>query len=555
MARLSPTRRLLLMAAAIPVLTLAGAVLYMLGMAYFEGESRSFWDSLMWAGETLTTTGYGADARWSHPAMVLFVVSTQFLGVLLIFLLFPFYLVPVLEQRFEVRLPREVPELSGHLVIFRYGPAVSTLIGEAEAAGVPVLVVEEDETAARRLYERGRPVLYGKLEEGVLGKVHLQRARALIANGSDDEDAAVILAARQLGFEGEALALVEEPYHRKPMMLAGASAVYTPRHILGAALAARASTLISPRVAGIQRLGDRIEVREVRVEPDSPLVGQTLGEADLGARTGATVIGQWIRGGLETPPTAETSLAPHGILVAVGSEESLDRLTRLCGATVAPRPHGPFLVCGYGEVGSKVVELLSDAGEPVRVVDRQPGPQVDLVGDVLDPRVLTEAGVAEARAVILALDTDSATLFATVILKDLAPRVPVIARVNQPENVERIHMAGADFALSISQVSGQMLARKLLGEESVSVDPQLKVVRLPVGRLAGHHPAELHVRERTRCSVVAVERQDEVVADLTAPGFRFEPGDVVYVSGSNEAVRRFQEEFGETGEPAAVTSR
>jgi hypothetical protein len=34
--------------------------------------------------------------------------------------------------------------------------------------------------------------------------------------------------------------------------------------------------------------------------------------------------------------------------------------------------------------------------------------------------------------------------------------VPIIARVNQSENVERIHAAGADFALSISRVAGQI---------------------------------------------------------------------------------------------------
>ena len=92
---------------------------------------------------------------------------------------------------------------------------------------------------------------------------------------------------------------------------------------------------------------------------------------------------------------------------------------------------------------------------------------------------------------ILALDTDSATLFATVILKDLAPEVPVIARVNEAENVERIHRAGADFALSISQVSGQMLAKKLLGQESVAVDPQLKILKIAPDGLAGRHPSSL----------------------------------------------------------------
>lgn len=539
---LTPTQRLLLLASAVPVLVLVGALAYMVGMSYLEGQERTFWQSLGWAGETLTTTGYGADARWTHPAMILFVTALQFIGVFLVYLLFPFYLVPVLEERFQARLPREVPPLENHLVIYRYDAAVSTLIEEAEALKVPVLVLEPKEPVARRLHENGQPVLYGNVDSGVLERAGLERARALIANGTDDEDAAVILGARQMGFVGDVLALVEEPYHRKPMMLAGATAVYTPRHILGAALAARASTMISPRVSGVQRLGDRLEVREIRVEPESELAGQTLGQADLGARTGATVIGQWVRGGLVTPPTAATEISPNGILVVVGSEESLDRLVELCGGALPLRVEGPFVICGFGEVGQKVAELLRDAGEPIRVLDQVDMDGVDLVGDVLDPRLLRKAEIEDARAVILALDTDSATLFATVILKDLAPRVPVIARVNQPANVERIHLAGADFALSISQVSGQMLAKKLLGEESVSVDPQLKVVRTQVPGLAGRRVGELAIRKRTHCSVVAVEREDSVRVDL-GKDFRFESNDTLYVSGSNEAVRRFHDIF------------
>ena len=187
-----------------------------------------------------------------------------------------------------------------------------------------------------------------------------------------------------------------------------------------------------------------------------------------------------------------------------------------------------------------MVELLRDAGEEVRVIDRKAAAGVDLEGDVLDQRVLEEAKVGEAQAVILALDTDSATLFATVIVKDFAPQVPVIARVNQAENVERIHRAGADFALSISQVSGQMLARRLLGEEAVAIDAQLKVKKVAAGPLAGRHPADLRIRERTGCSVVAVERGDEVLVEFGAD-FRFQPDDAVYVCGETDAVGRFQE--------------
>jgi Trk K+ transport system NAD-binding subunit len=527
-------------------MVLASSFLYMWGMAALEGKPRTFWQSLEWAGETLSTTGYGADSGWRHPVMVVLVVAVQFLGVFLVFLIFPIYLIPFLEERFETRLPQEVAkDLEGHVVVYRYGPAVETLLEELAGADVPTLVLEQDDSVARRLFESGVRIVHRSLSEGALRSARLEKARAIIANGSDDENAALSLSARQLGFRGTILALVEDPFHRRPMMLAGATAVFTPRHILGAALAARASARINPRVGGIQQLGRNLEVAELRVSPESPLAGHTLDETAIGTRTGAKVVGQWIGGELMVPDGSGLRLEPGGILVVVGSPESVDRLQDLAGGAVTLRREGPFVVGGGGEVGRKVAELLRAVGEEVKLIDRHPGPEVDLVGNVLDARLLEAAGVPDAQAMILALDADSATLFATVILKDLAPGVPVIARVNEAENVERIHRAGADYALSISQVSGQMLAKKLLGQESVAVDPQLKILKIVPDGLAGRHPATLAIRERTGCSVVAVERGDDVLVEFP-PEFRFKPDDAVYICGSGNAVRRFREVFRRT---------
>jgi Trk K+ transport system NAD-binding subunit len=535
--------RLALLIVALTLMLLVSTLLYMWGMGALEGKPRTFWQSLEWASETLSTTGYGADARWNHPAMVLLVAAVQFIGVFIVFLIVPVYLIPFLEERFEVRLPQRADaRLEGHALVFRYGPAVETLLEELAGAQVPTLVLEPDESVARRLFERGQKVVSRVVDDDGLEAVRLKHARAVIANGTDDENAAFTLSVRQLGFTGPILALVEEPFHRRPMMLAGATAVFTPRHMLGAALAARASTRISPRTAGIQQLGRNLEVAEVRIHPRSPLAGHTLDETAIGARTGATVIGQWVGGELEVSGGEGLRLSPEGILVVVGSHASVDRLRDLAEATVAVRRTGPFVVGGGGEVGRKVAELLKAVGEQVRLIDRNPGPGVDLVGDVLDARVLESAGVPEAQAVILALDADASTLFATVILKDLAHDVPVIARVNQAENVDRIHRAGAAFALSISQVSGQMLAKKLLGQDAVAIDPQLKILKVAPAGLAGHHPADLEIRQRTGCSVVAVERGEDVIVEFE-PGFRFDHGDAVYVCGSTNAVRRFQEVF------------
>jgi Trk K+ transport system NAD-binding subunit len=528
--------------AALPLLLLVSALFYMVAMDLLEGRERSFLQSLEFVSETLSTTGYGQDASWSHPLMVLFVIVLQFLGVFLIFLIFPIYLIPFLEERFEARLPKTAPVVAdGTVLVYQSGPAVASLLNELERSRVPSLLIEDEADEARRQLDAGRKVVLGRLDDGVLSRVNLNRARALVANGSDDENAAVILSARQMGFSGEVLALVEDPSHRKPMMLAGADAVYTPRHILGAALAARASERLNPRVLGAQALGRKLVVSEVRLGRKSDLSGKTLAEAHVGRRTGVTVIGQWVEGRLIAQPTPEMELAPGGILIIAGSAGNVQLFSEECRAK-ALRKSGPFVVAGFGEVGQKVVQLLNDADEETLVIDREKIEGAALIGNVMDPHVLEKADLHRAQAVILAVDSDSATLFSTVILKDFAPDVPVIARVNQVQNVERIHRAGADFALSISQVSGQILAGRLLKQEAISINLQLKVLKVSARGLADRHPSDLGIRERTGSSVVAVERGEDLLVELDHE-FRFREGDELYICGSVDATQRFLEVF------------
>ena len=104
--------------------------------------------------------------------------------------------------------------------------------------------------------------------------------------------------------------------------------------------------------------------------------------------------------------------------------------------------------------------------------------------------------------------------------------------------------AGADFALSVSQVAGQLLAHHVLGE-MVSQQARIKLVKLGAGRLAGHHPLESRIRERTGCTVVAVERGGEVIMDIP-PSFVFAETDALYVCGTVNAFNRFYDAFAES---------
>lgn len=467
------SKRLFALIGALIAFILITSVLYQIGMQRLEGKPRSFWQAFEWAGESLSTTGYGADSGWKHPLMVVFVVLVQFVGVFLVFLVIPIVLVPFLEERFEEKVPRAASDkLANHVLVYRFGPAVETLLHRLRSHDIPSLVLETDEAQARAVMESEQPVVFSRAEEDVLHACRLAQARAIVANGRDQENAALILRARQMGFRGDIFAFVEDPSHRKPMELSGATAAYTPRHIIAAALAAHASDRISPRLPGLDQVGG-VERREVRMLASSPFCGRPLREAALPA----AVVGIWSLSRLHTRVSADTLLEPGTVLELVGDAAALEQSARRLGAKLL-RNSGPFLVAGFGEVGRKVHELLTDMDEEVRVIERHAGPSVDVAGDVLDASVLERAGLAGARALVLALDSDDSTLFATVIARDLVDDVTIIARVNHARNLDDIHRAGADFALSISGISGEMLSARLLGRQARAREEHRRVTRI-----------------------------------------------------------------------------
>jgi len=203
------------------------------------------------------------------------------------------------------------------------------------------------------------------------------------------------------------------------------------------------------------------------------------------------------------------------------------------------RRSGPYLIAGFGEVGRKVHELLTDAGEEVRVIEKQPASGADIIGNVLDPSVLERAGLGDSRGVVLALNTDDATLFATVICRDAAPDVPVIARVNHARNVDNIYRAGADYALSISDISGEMLSARLMrGRGARTREEHRKIARIPAEGAAGRAIAELPIRKHG-CSVVAIARKGAFLTRISGQT-RIEPGDELYVCGNAEALKLLQ---------------
>ncbi|MDT8989250.1 NAD-binding protein [Curvibacter sp. APW13] len=530
---------LLALLAFLPLAVLTLGSLYMLGMTYLEGQPRTFLEGLQWASETMTNTGYGHDNHWAHPAMALFVIITPFIGQMLIFLIFPVLVLPYFEEKFEVRLQHELPPIAGKVLFYRYGPTLESLLVDFNAANSPFVIFEEDPQLARSLRDRGYEVVLGNLADDPQALQRVAQARAVVCNADDHANAACAMLAREHGFTGPLFALADDPLYRAPMLQIGATEVFTPAHVLGAALASRASTQMSPQAEGLHLLGAQLALAEFRVRADSSLAGKRLGDLRLRELHGVSVIGQWLGGVFTTAKGPDTRIEAGAILVVVGVQANLDVVERMA---LPIRRQGPIVVAGFGAVGQKVAEMLRDAGERCIVIDRMAGPGVDVVGTVLDRICLDQARVREASAVVLALSDDGESVFATAVVRDYAPEVPLIVRVLRTPNIARLYRSGADFAISVGQVTGQILAFHLLDEQGALMENHVKIQRLKGNALVGHHPWHSEALERTGAKVVAVERAGVVQVEF-GPEFTVHGDDVLFVCGSAHSLERFQNEF------------
>ena len=540
------TRRLLALLALLPLAVLVLGTIYMLGMEHLEGTPRTFLEGLQWASETLTTTGYGGDNKWKHPAVAMFVILGQFLGQFLVFLIFPIFVLPYIEEKFEVRLQHVLPPMQGKVLFYRHGLAIEPLLEDMAHAGSPFVVFEEDIGTARMLRDRGYSVVLGRLgdEQALLARV--RDARAVVANGGDHANATCAMLVRELGFTGPLFALADDPLYRAPMVRIGATEVFTPSHVLGAALASRASVRISPPAEGMHLLGSGMGIGEFRVSDASPLAGRRLGELRLREQHGVSVIGQWSAGVFTSAKGPDTRVEPGAILVVVGTHAHLERVERLA---MPIRRIGPIVIAGFGAVGHKVAQLLRDAAETCVVVDQAAAPGVDVVGNVLDEAALDRAGVRDASAVIVALSDDGESVFATAAVRDYAPGVPLIVRVLRSANITRLYRAGADFAISTGQVASQILAYHLFDQQAVGVENRVRFSRVTAGAIAGTHPWHNEELDRTGAKIVGVERDRCLLVEFDGD-FRVRADDVLFVCGSTHSLARCQRAFATAAAPA-----
>ena len=519
---------------------------YQWGMATFENRPRTFLDAFQFAVEMFTTTGFGGDAPWESEQMRAFIAVTDLLGMGLLVGALPVVARPVLETILTETAPTALDdEVTDHVIVCSYTTRAEVLIEELDAREVPHVVVESDRERANELYGDGHRVIRADPEssEG-LNAARLPAARSLVVDVSDQVDASIVLAAKELAEDVPVVSVVEDPdlerYHR----LAGADHVLSPRPLLGRGLAAKVTTALRTEIDEAIDIDDRLKIAEVSVRHGGDLAGATLAESGIRERAGVNVVGAWFQGEFDPSPSPDAALTRGTVLLVSGRPDQLERLVEMTQSSVRRFTAGRTVIVGYGQVGRTIAGELEDADIPYTVVDTEDKPGVDVVGDATNPETLASARVEDADTVALALPDDTTTEFATLVIRDTAPDTEIVARIEEDANVSKTYRAGADYVLSLATVTGRMSAARLLeGRDVLSVEQQVEVVRVEAPGLVGRTLGDADVRETTDCTVMAIERDADVITEM-GPRTTVEPDDELIVVGTDDGIRAFERAFG-----------
>ena len=126
------------------------------------------------------------------------------------------------------------------------------------------------------------------------------------------------------------------------------------------------------------------------------------------------------------------------------------------------------VVVGYGTKGrSAVAAMLADEidASDIVVVDQDPQALkaaaarglVTVAGSATRSDVLKLAGVARARSVIVATDSDDTSVLVTLTARELAPNAKIVATVRESDNTHLLKQSGADSVVVSAETAGRLL--------------------------------------------------------------------------------------------------
>jgi Trk K+ transport system NAD-binding subunit len=517
-----------------------------------EGQQHSWLTGVYWTLTVMSTLGFG-DITFHSDLGRIFSMLVLLSGIVMLLIMLPFtflrfFYAPWLEAQVHLRAPRSVPDdMRDHVIICRYDAIAVGLIPRLEEYSIPYCVVEPNPTVAAQLHADGVSVIAGqRTAAATYEALGADRARLVFANLGDAENTNVTLAVRESAPEVPILALVDDDNAIDVLELSGASEVLPLKRQLGEHLASRV-TVGTPKAHRIGRFEDLV-VAEFPIEHTS-LAGRTIRDTRLRELTGLSIVAVWENGKLG-PARPDTVLSPHSVPVIVGTEDQITELDALF-VIYQPNEH-PVLVIGGGKVGGAAARALRARNVRVTILDKDASLERELadaadrlvVGDASDLDVVTRAGLPDAPSVVLTMNDDATNIFLAVYCRRLNPEARIVSRITEEWNVEAIHRAGADFALSHGSLAAKSVLSAAQARDLIVLEEGADLfVEVVPPTLEGKTLGDSRIGAQTGLNVIALRANGTSITNPPADT-ELSPESELVMLGTVAQHQTFVKEFG-----------
>lgn len=131
-----------------------------------------------------------------------------------------------------------------------------------------------------------------------------------------------------------------------------------------------------------------------------------------------------------------------------------------------------YILCGYGRVGSVVLDELIKRNQSVIVIDNdsdvieslQNNEEISsneniviLHGDASNPEIMKKFNIEKANGLILTTGSDVHNIYIALSIRDMIEDTWIVARASREANVSRLYNAGADKVISPEASGGNEL--------------------------------------------------------------------------------------------------
>jgi len=305
---------------------------------YMAIEGWNFFDALYMTVITIATVGYG-EVHIVSPSGRMFTLVLIFLGVGFFLYVVGNFIQFLVEGRIRYvlgrrKLDRQINKLKNHYIICGYGRMGRALARFLIQRYLDVVVIEQNQERTAVMDEDGILYLVGAAtDESLLIRAGIERARGLMTVvGSDADNVFLVLLARQMNPDIFIVARAVMNSAKRTLTAAGANKVVSP-YDLGARRMAHA--ILRPTVIEFLEMAFAdenvdVEVEELTIKPNSPVVRRTLYESEIRPKFGVMIISiKKGDGKMVFNPDADTLLESEDTLVVVGGAANIKGLEKL----------------------------------------------------------------------------------------------------------------------------------------------------------------------------------------------------------------------------------